>query len=253
MDQFLYNGVKLYEYCEENFLNYKLLRKSILYHQKVKNLPLDTIISRVIKFYLRKKEFNKYKNNFEQINEYENFNVYRITKELNINYSAFYRLLKMGYSKKEIMYIIWFLHDKEENGLSISIGKLNYIKNIIDNNDYDSIDDFMVLLTLFKLGYISDEKLFNYRIKYLKILITRYVTIYRIDRNLIEDIINDIYIYEHQLYFKLIANNIEQNIKYLNISTRWKIIDIIHETYKCNTISLDSNINDKQTYYDIIY
>lgn len=254
MRNIFFNGVRLKEFCLKEGLVYQNVRQTIWnYKKKKQNLTAEKIVEKVIAKYLDKRCLKRVKDTFQEIEENESFNVTKITRILNIEYSCVYRLLKMGYSKKEAIYIIWYFHDKEKNQMiSISKRKAEELLRTIRKKDFKKIDDFMLLLTLYKLGYEDvKELIYRNRTKCLEYITNKSIYCNKIDISYSEDIMIELFLYETTLYPKLVANNIQQNTKYLNLCSKGRILNLIRK-YKTNDFHLDGNINDSQTLYDVV-
>lgn len=248
--EIIYKNQSLRNYCDKNGLNYFSIKRSALYFNKQEYyFCLDKAIEHAINRSIIRRKISSIK---EVLHNIDNFSLLKTSNLLGIQYSSLYRLINIGLSKKEAVIIIWFLGDKKFDK-RISISKktiLNFLKTKLE---LKNVNDFMILLTFHYLGYKDAKNLiYEKRFSYLSHLTKKLVYFYKLDVSYIKDILQDLYLFEIGLYSNLVSNHLEQNIKYLNLRTRGKIINLINY-YKENNIHLEDNINDSQNYHDIIF
>ena len=255
--KYYFQGVTVYFYCKIHQLSYKRCKNLILYYRKkYPQKDLNLIISMVIEIQFKKKKINDIKLLFHEIDQSKNFSLLQSTKILNISYFAVYKLMKLGFDKKTALYIIWFIGDKKTKSNKLSISNKQASKFLSFNNQVfcNKEINFMFNLALLKTGRNTLNSLIEIRTKDIKRIIIKQLDRFGLNiKENLDDLVQEISIFETGVYSRLILNNIPQNYKYLNIVSKFKVIELIKDILKNPpTIHLEDKINDDQTYYDII-
>lgn len=225
------NGVTVYHFCMEKAIPYNNVHRSIRYRlKKYPEKSLDEIISDVIEIYLKLYQ-NKKIINFIKKMEETNFNILLISKTLNIEWRALYKVVGYGFSKREAFYILWFLYDIKSSTGRISISKKQILKLIELQKRY-KFDGKVDLRFIFVLVKMEDEKALNYllnvRSKTIKGIIRKNVFNDDYYRNYGEDILSELIMQEWVLYQKIYLNNIPQIMKYLNKTAKYAVINYVN-------------------------
>ncbi|MCM1053499.1 MAG: hypothetical protein NC483_05960 [Ruminococcus sp.] len=246
----------VWKYCKINNLNYDCVRYSIKYfNDKDDTKNLNDIIEMVITKFLRLYENKRIIKFIENLEESNNYNFLAISKELNIEYQAMYRVYKEGFTKKSAFYIVWFLHDiLTKNGkISISKKRIKEFKEIYYNKNFDDDTNLLDVFVMVKLG--SSEAL-NYlvskRSPNILSIIKRNVFNKDYYKSYFDDIKNEVLLNELKLYKNIYLNNIPQIIRYLNIHAKYRVIDYLKNNKNVYCISLDEEVFDGKNGYDFV-
>ena len=254
--KYFYDNITVYKYCKVNELPYSNITYSFRYYMKKEIYSLDKIIEKIISKYLVKRERIKiirFVNNLEISNKY-NFSL--ISRYLNLDYFAMWKLCKLGFSKKEAFYIVWFLSDKtnKKEKKTISLHKLKDFLSIINNNQINEQTPFMYLITLFKMGNIeASNYLLLQRLHILEIIVKKNMRLRQIKMEYFDDFKQEVIMNEMMLYSKIVLNVDLQIYKYLNIYAKYKVINLVKSgTIYQNLIHLEDEKYDGKTYLDFI-
>ncbi len=258
MIKYFYKNMTIYQFCKKNNLIYSNVRFSIDYYLKIdRDKELDDIIEMVITKYLKLNKDKKIINFINKIDKTNDYNFLAISKELNIEYCAMYRIFRRGFSKKEAFYIVWFLNDviTKKGRISISKKRIEEFEKLYYNKNYNEDTNILDALVMVKFGDMEAVNfLLNKRIPSILKIIKKNIFNKDYYKANVEDIKNEIWLKEVSLYKKICLNNIPQITKYLNIHARYTIIDYLkNNNNNLSCISLDKNIYDDKDGYDFIY
>ena len=259
MSKYYYCEKKFRVYCKENELNYKSGVNLILYHyRKNPSRDINDVINEIVEKLFKRRELQKIKNVFKEVENSKDFSLLKATKVLNISYKNVYNIYRMGYKKKDALYIVWNLGDKIlKNGKkAISKKKFQEFKILTYWNTSES-NDFMTLLTLLKMEKISADLLIKKREKYLYKLSYRmfkhYDQLKRIKDITPADIYQILSMKDSSLFTSLVMDNYYQNIKCLNVHAKYTAISFLNSVGDNNiVVNLDDNIDDNRNFYDVL-
>lgn len=225
--KYIHESLTVYKYCKQNCLKYNDVIRSILYYINKGNISnLNDVINKVLDKYMILKERKLISKTFLDVLN-DNINVLYVCKVLNINRNAIYKVHDFGFSIRDSIIIIYFLSDLSKKEKSISIKRINQIKQEIEFQSYTN--DISYLVCYYYLGYNTSDKIFSLINKMLKNLIYKSANNFGIKRiyNYIDDIMSDLFIKILQMLInkKILLSFSFQIKRYIYITTKFFIYE----------------------------
>lgn len=252
--KYRYETETVYRFYQRNGMNYRNFIQVVLYQKKNHNKDLTTIIENTIQMHLRKKEFRRIEQIFMNLYDHPTTNISYIARELNLNYRSIFKIRNHHFSIIESIIILWYLSDRKDSKGRLRISQRQIMKTMnILNHETQNIDE-IYLICFIKMGKSEYyNKFLNERQKYFTKLIYTYLNIYHVNQDYFSDIYQEISLLQVTILNKCCSRNIKEIMKYSNVSLRGKLIHLLIKIKKdTNHIYLDENINNHQTYFDII-
>lgn len=258
--KYFYKNEPVKVYCEKNDLIYKNVIRTIYKRLQILDLPQDEVIEMVILEFEKRENFKKINEMFLRLsNDLSEEEIKNICEFLKIDYDNLLFVNSLYNNLKQSINIIWYFGVEKECGFKkvarMELENIKFYLNCLKNTQEKKLE-INILLGLYKSDlYDTRLNIIEERESHMKGIRYNYTYLYRLDRSvgLSDEFDSELTMFLLELIEKTNSNISKQIIKYIDVSFRGKMRQIIqnYKRYYLNEIDENRVADTKEIFEEI--